>query len=106
VPSASTPATGRTTRRAPRDPWSGHGSAPVTWAVICAFPAKIGSHNETSSLGLTWNSTYRRAGMRKIDSAFVTDDLDARFSQVGALTEALGEVGYLAGDQLSAALFL
>ena len=44
--------------------------------------------------------------MRKIDSAFVTDDLDARFSQVGALTEALGEVGYLAGDQLSAALFL
>jgi hypothetical protein len=44
--------------------------------------------------------------MRTIDSAFVTDDLDARFSQVGALTKALGEVGYLAGDQLSAALFL
>jgi MoxR-like ATPase len=36
----------------------------------------------------------------------VTDDLDARFPQAGALTEALGEVGYLAGDQLSAALFL
>jgi MoxR-like ATPase len=36
----------------------------------------------------------------------VTHDLDARFPQVGALTEALGEVGYLAGDQLAAALFL
>ena len=36
----------------------------------------------------------------------MTDDLDARFPQAGALTEALGEVGYLAGDQLSAALFL
>jgi MoxR-like ATPase len=36
----------------------------------------------------------------------VTDDLDARFPQAGALTGALGEVGYLAGDQLSAALFL
>ena len=34
------------------------------------------------------------------------DDLDARFPQAGALTEALGEVGYLAGDQLAAALFL
>ena len=42
----------------------------------------------------------------KIDSAFVTDDLDVRFPQAGALTKALGEVGYLAGDQLSAALFL
>jgi MoxR-like ATPase len=36
----------------------------------------------------------------------VTDDLDVRFPQAGALTKALGEVGYLAGDQLSAALFL
>jgi len=36
----------------------------------------------------------------------VTHDLDARFPQVGALTEALGGVGYLAGDQLAAALFL
>jgi MoxR-like ATPase len=36
----------------------------------------------------------------------VIDDLDARFPQAGALTEALGEVGYLAGDQLAAALFL
>jgi MoxR-like ATPase len=36
----------------------------------------------------------------------VTDDLDARFPQAGALTGALGEVGYLAGDQLAAALFL
>jgi MoxR-like ATPase len=42
----------------------------------------------------------------KIDSAFVTDDLDVRFPQAGALTKALEEVGYLAGDQLSAALFL
>ena len=42
----------------------------------------------------------------KIDSALVTDDLDVRFPQAGALTEALGEAGYLAGDQLSAALFL
>jgi MoxR-like ATPase len=36
----------------------------------------------------------------------VTDDLEARFSRVGELTEALAGVGYLAGDQLSAALFL
>jgi MoxR-like ATPase len=36
----------------------------------------------------------------------VTHDLDARFPQVGALTEALDGVGYLAGDPLSAALFL
>ncbi len=36
----------------------------------------------------------------------MTDDLDVRFPQAGALTEALGEAGYLAGDQLSAALFL
>jgi MoxR-like ATPase len=36
----------------------------------------------------------------------VTQDLDARFPQAGALTEALAEVGYLAGDQLAAALFL
>jgi MoxR-like ATPase len=42
----------------------------------------------------------------KIDSALVTHDLDARFPHVGALTEALGAVGYLAGHQLSAALFL
>ena len=42
----------------------------------------------------------------KIDSALVTDDLDVQFPQAGALTEALGEVSYLAGDQLSAALFL
>ena len=34
------------------------------------------------------------------------DDLDARFPQVGTLTDALGGAGYLAGDQLSAALFL
>jgi MoxR-like ATPase len=36
----------------------------------------------------------------------VTQDLDARFPQAGALTEALAGVGYLAGDQLAAALFL
>ena len=36
----------------------------------------------------------------------MTDDLDARFPLPEALTGALGEVGYLAGDQLSAALFL
>ena len=34
------------------------------------------------------------------------DDLDARFPQVGTLTDALGDVGYLAGEQLSSALFL
>jgi MoxR-like ATPase len=33
-------------------------------------------------------------------------DLDERFPDVGALSAALEEVGYLAGDQLSAALFL
>jgi MoxR-like ATPase len=36
----------------------------------------------------------------------VTDDLDTRFPQVGTLTQALDGSGYLAGDQLSAALFL
>jgi MoxR-like ATPase len=36
----------------------------------------------------------------------VIDDLDARFPQVGTLTDALGGVGYLAGEQLSSALFL
>ena len=36
----------------------------------------------------------------------MTDDLDARFPQAGSLTQALDGVGYLAGDQLSAALFL
>jgi len=41
-----------------------------------------------------------------INSGFVIDDLDARFPQVGTLTDALGGVGYLAGDQLAAALFL
>ena len=34
------------------------------------------------------------------------DDLKARFPQVGTLTDALGGVGYLAGEQLSSALFL
>jgi MoxR-like ATPase len=43
---------------------------------------------------------------RKLDSDVVTHNLDARFPEVGALTDALGHVGYLAGDQLSAALFL
>src|ERR1700742_4747585 len=36
----------------------------------------------------------------------VTDDLSARFPRAEALTEQLGDAGYLAGDQLSAALFL
>jgi MoxR-like ATPase len=36
----------------------------------------------------------------------VTDDLSVRFPRAEALTEQLGQAGYLAGDQLSAALFL
>jgi MoxR-like ATPase len=36
----------------------------------------------------------------------VTNDLDQRFPDVGALTAALETTGYLAGDQLAAALFL
>jgi MoxR-like ATPase len=36
----------------------------------------------------------------------VTNDLGARFPQVGALSAALEATGYLAGDQLAAALFL
>ena len=36
----------------------------------------------------------------------MTDDLGARFPRAAALTEQLGGVGYLAGEQLSAALFL
>jgi MoxR-like ATPase len=36
----------------------------------------------------------------------VIDDLDTRFPQVETLTQALDGSGYLAGDQLSAALFL
>jgi MoxR-like ATPase len=36
----------------------------------------------------------------------LTHDLDDRFPDVGALAASLEEVGYLAGDQLAAALFL
>jgi MoxR-like ATPase len=36
----------------------------------------------------------------------VSNDLEQRFPDVGALSSALGGVGYLAGEQLSAALFL
>ena len=36
----------------------------------------------------------------------LTHDLDERFPDVGALAAGLEEVGYLAGDQLAAALFL
>ncbi len=39
-------------------------------------------------------------------SRTLTHDLDDRFPQVGALSAALESVGYLAGDQLGAALFL
>jgi MoxR-like ATPase len=39
-------------------------------------------------------------------SGVLTHDLDERFPDVGALAGALEEVGYLAGDQLAAALFL
>ncbi|MGD0062250.1 MAG: MoxR family ATPase [Streptosporangiaceae bacterium] len=36
----------------------------------------------------------------------MTDDLQERFPAVGALSDALSTAGYLAGDQLAAALFL
>ena len=39
-------------------------------------------------------------------SSALTNDLDERFPDVGALSGALERTGYLAGDQLSAALFL
>ena len=39
-------------------------------------------------------------------SSTLTHDLDDRFPHVGALSAALESVGYLAGDQLAAALFL
>ncbi len=39
-------------------------------------------------------------------SSSLTHDLDERFGDVGALTAALETTGYLAGDQLAAALFL
>ncbi len=39
-------------------------------------------------------------------SSALTHDLDERFPDVGALSAALESVGYLPGDQLSAALFL
>src|SRR5579863_6017233 len=39
-------------------------------------------------------------------SSALTHDLDQRFPDVGALSAALESVSYLAGDQLSAALFL
>jgi MoxR-like ATPase len=42
----------------------------------------------------------------KINSTLVTNDLADRFPQAGALSEALAGVGYLAGEQLGAALFL
>ncbi len=39
-------------------------------------------------------------------SSVLTDDLQDRFPAVGALSDALSTAGYLAGDQLAAALFL
>jgi MoxR-like ATPase len=39
-------------------------------------------------------------------SSVLTDDLQERFPAVGALSDALSTAGYLAGDQLAAALFL
>ena len=39
-------------------------------------------------------------------SSALTQDLDERFPDVGALTAALETTGYLAGNQLAAALFL
>ena len=39
-------------------------------------------------------------------SSALAHDLDERFPGVGALTGALDTTGYLAGDQLAAALFL
>src|SRR5216683_3815493 len=44
--------------------------------------------------------------MRHMVSNALTHDLGERFPRVGALSAALETVGYLAGDQLSAALFL
>src|SRR5713226_7454910 len=44
--------------------------------------------------------------MRHMVSNALTHDLDDRFPRVGALSAALETVGYLAGDQLAAALFL
>jgi hypothetical protein len=41
-----------------------------------AFRRRSGSHNETTSLGLTWTSTCGCAEMPKMDPAFATDDLD------------------------------
>src|SRR6516162_1325356 len=43
---------------------------------------------------------------RHIASSALTHDLDERFPDVGALAAALEAVGYLAGDQLAASLFL
>src|SRR5208337_3924100 len=43
---------------------------------------------------------------RTLVSRTLQHDLDDRFPQVGALSDALESVGYLAGDQLGAALFL
>ncbi len=39
-------------------------------------------------------------------SSALTNDLDERFPEVGSLSAALETVGYLAGDQLAASLFL
>jgi len=44
--------------------------------------------------------------MVQIDSAGVSSELEARFPDVRALSSALETTGYLAGDQLAAALFL
>src|SRR5580658_1757853 len=43
---------------------------------------------------------------RDLVSSALTDDLDERFPDVSALTAALETTGYLAGQQLAAALFL
>src|ERR1700722_18406256 len=55
----------------------------------CASPAKIGSHHETTSLGLAWNSACRCRRELTISWGFVTHDLGERFPDVAALTAAL-----------------
>ena len=64
---------------------------------------KINSHLERYYEPTVWITPISD---RTHVSSTLTHDLDDRFPQVGALSAALESVGYLAGDQLGAALFL
>jgi MoxR-like ATPase len=86
-----------------------HADMPLT-------PAQVWRPSRAVRCAPTWPSAEPDAGRfvpcwsAKLNSQLVssalTDDLEGRFPAVGALSGALAAQGYLAGEQLAAALFL